>query len=146
MDGIYHDLSRKTDPGKLLGYLNFSDGRPDPRFQKGLDDTFGLLLDRGDPATWKTAPGGLLAASDDLAAGMLQIRRDYVWLHGQAIEKDTKIHQIRRIALDTATVDVELLDGSKVVAREPGTIHYMVLMTPAENSWKVRDIEAVPSF
>ncbi len=47
---------------------------------------------------------------------------------------------------DTANVDVELLDGNKVVAREPSTIHYVVLMTPAENSWKVRDLEAVPSF
>lgn len=36
MDGINHELSRKTEPAKLLGYLNYSDGRPDPRFQKGL--------------------------------------------------------------------------------------------------------------
>ena len=42
MDGIFHELSRKTDPAKLLGYLNFSDGRPDPKFQKGLADAFGV--------------------------------------------------------------------------------------------------------
>ena len=35
MDGIYHELSRKTDPAKLLGYLNFSDGRPDPKYHCG---------------------------------------------------------------------------------------------------------------
>jgi hypothetical protein len=47
---------------------------------------------------------------------------------------------------DTASVEVQLLDGSKVVASEPATILYVVLMTPAENSWKIRDLEAVPSF
>jgi hypothetical protein len=47
---------------------------------------------------------------------------------------------------DTASVEIQLMDGDKVVATEPGTIHYMVLMTPAENSWKIRDLEAVPSF
>ena len=44
MDGIFHELSRKTDPAKLLGYLNFSDGRPDPKFQKGLADAAAFLL------------------------------------------------------------------------------------------------------
>ena len=47
MDGIFHELSRKTDPGKLLGYLNFSDGRPDPKFQKGLADAIAYLDDHG---------------------------------------------------------------------------------------------------
>ena len=47
---------------------------------------------------------------------------------------------------DTASVEIQLLDGDKVVASQLGTIYYMVLMTPAENSWKVRDLEAVPSF
>ena len=28
MDGIFHELSRRTEPAKLLGYLNFSDRRP----------------------------------------------------------------------------------------------------------------------
>lgn len=47
---------------------------------------------------------------------------------------------------DAAQVEVQLLDGDKVVATEPATVHYVVLMTPAENSWKVRDLEAVPNF
>ena len=54
MDGIFHELSRKTDPAKLLGYLNFSDGRPDPRFQKGLADACAHLLESGDPLPWRT--------------------------------------------------------------------------------------------
>lgn len=42
----------------------------------------------------------------DLTAGMLGIRRNYVRSRGRAIEKDTKTHQMRRIALDAATVEV----------------------------------------
>jgi len=43
---------------------------------------------------------------NDLAAGVLGIRRNYVRSRGRAIEKDTKTHQMRRIALDAATVEV----------------------------------------
>lgn len=32
----------------LLGYLNFSEGRPDPRFQKGLDEAAAALVRSGD--------------------------------------------------------------------------------------------------
>jgi hypothetical protein len=47
---------------------------------------------------------------------------------------------------DTANVEVQLMDGDKVVASQPATIFYVVLITPAENSWKIRDLQAVPSF
>jgi hypothetical protein len=76
MDGIYHELSRKTDPAKLLGYLNFSDGRPDPRFQKGLADAFGHLLDGGDPAPWNTLPAWLARALAELQASGAAAFRD----------------------------------------------------------------------
>lgn len=42
----------------------------------------------------------------DLAAGKLTIRRNYVRVAGKADVKDTKTHQMRRISLDPATVDV----------------------------------------
>jgi hypothetical protein len=39
--------------------------------------------------------------------GLLQIRRNYRWLRGRTIEKDTKTHQLgRTAALDAETVDV----------------------------------------
>jgi hypothetical protein len=47
---------------------------------------------------------------------------------------------------DTAQLHVEVLDGSKVVHSEDVTIHYVALMTAAENSWKVRVLQEVPSF
>ena len=42
----------------------------------------------------------------DLAGGMLEIRRNYVWTNGRGVEKDTKTHQMRRIALDPETVEL----------------------------------------
>ncbi|ABF43604.1 hypothetical protein Acid345_4604 [Candidatus Koribacter versatilis Ellin345] len=74
------------------------------------------------------------------------LRRKYVD-HGHKVEAVFYSYDGSALQLkDSASVEVQLLDGNKVVATEPGTIHYMVLMTPAENSWKIRDLEAVPSF
>ena len=42
----------------------------------------------------------------DLACGMLAVRRNYVRTGSRGIEKDTKTHQMRRIALDAGTVAV----------------------------------------
>ena len=42
----------------------------------------------------------------DLDGGTLDIRRNYVWTNGRGVEKDTKSHQMRRIALDPETVEV----------------------------------------
>jgi hypothetical protein len=43
--------SRISFPG-LLGYLNFSAGKPDARFQKQLNETYGLLADSGIDDVW----------------------------------------------------------------------------------------------
>ena len=53
MDGIFHELSRKIDPAKLLGYLNFSDGRVDAKFQKGLSDVVGFVHELDEPKPWE---------------------------------------------------------------------------------------------
>jgi hypothetical protein len=76
MDGIFHELSRKTDPAKLLGYLNFSDGRPDPRFQKGLADAAAHLLERGEAAPWRALPQWLAHELDALVAAGAAAFRD----------------------------------------------------------------------
>src|ERR1035437_8024828 len=74
------------------------------------------------------------------------LRRRYVD-HGHKVEAVFYSYDGSALQLkDTASVEIQLLDGDKVVASQLGTIYYMVLMTPAENSWKVRDLEAVPSF
>ena len=45
---------------------------------------------------------------------------------------------------DTAEFEIQLLDGEKVISSETATINYVALLTPAENSWRVRVLEAVP--
>ncbi|MFZ0708182.1 MAG: hypothetical protein WAM71_21460 [Candidatus Korobacteraceae bacterium] len=47
---------------------------------------------------------------------------------------------------DTAQLQIQLLDGDKVVASQEVTAHYVVLMTAAENSWKVRVLQEVPAL
>jgi len=37
---------------------------------------------------------------------VLEIRRNYVWVNGHAIDKDTKTHRMRRIALDPTAGDL----------------------------------------
>ncbi|CAN5298794.1 hypothetical protein BH11PLA2_BH11PLA2_30090 [soil metagenome] len=69
MDGLPAELGRRHDVGKLLGYLNFSDGRPDPRFRRGLADAFGTLLEHHDATPWLTLGRWFLASCDDLATG-----------------------------------------------------------------------------
>ncbi len=76
MDGIFHELSRRTDPAKLLGYLNFSDGRPDPRFQKGLADACAHLIETGDAAPWRALPVWLNHELDQLVASGAAAFRD----------------------------------------------------------------------
>jgi hypothetical protein len=47
---------------------------------------------------------------------------------------------------DTARLQLQLVDGDRVVQSEDATLHFVVLLTAAENSWKVRVLEAVPAF
>jgi hypothetical protein len=45
---------------------------------------------------------------------------------------------------DVANVEIQLLDGGKVVHSERATVNYVALMTVAEDRWKVRVLDAVP--
>ncbi len=47
---------------------------------------------------------------------------------------------------DVAELQIQVLDGDKVLHSEDVTVHYVALLTAAENSWKVRVLEAVPAF
>jgi hypothetical protein len=47
---------------------------------------------------------------------------------------------------DTASVEIQLLDGESVVHSEDANINYIVLMTPAADHWQVRMLQGVPSF
>ncbi|HEX8927033.1 MAG TPA: hypothetical protein VF786_14635 [Terriglobales bacterium] len=47
---------------------------------------------------------------------------------------------------DTAQQETEYFDGGTLLKSEQGTVRYLAVLTPAESSWKVRILEAVPSF
>ena len=76
MDGIFHELSRKTDPAKLLGYLNFSDGRPDVKFQRGLADAAAFLTASGDTSPWNALARWLVQNLSELEASGASAFRD----------------------------------------------------------------------
>ncbi|HVZ17779.1 MAG TPA: hypothetical protein VG897_11715 [Terriglobales bacterium] len=46
---------------------------------------------------------------------------------------------------DTAQVEVQFLDGEKLLHSEQRTENYTVVMTAAENRWKVRVLQATPA-
>ncbi|MGL4424227.1 MAG: hypothetical protein ACRCZF_26465, partial [Gemmataceae bacterium] len=52
MDGLIAELSRRYDPAKPLGYLNFATGAPDGRYRKFLLDVCELLLTFDHPMPW----------------------------------------------------------------------------------------------
>jgi len=47
---------------------------------------------------------------------------------------------------DTAQFEIQLLDGGKVVSSKKITRKYIAVVTVVEDSWKVRVLDAVPSF
>jgi len=46
---------------------------------------------------------------------------------------------------DHAQVDVQILDGGKVIYEEPLSVEYIVLMTPGADRWLVRQIQGLPN-
>jgi hypothetical protein len=45
---------------------------------------------------------------------------------------------------DRAQLEIQTLDGDKVIDQQQVTLHYVVLMTPGADRWLVRDLQAVP--
>ena len=47
---------------------------------------------------------------------------------------------------DTARLEIQLLDGDKVIATQNVTRKYIAIVTVVEDSWKVRVLDAVQDF
>ena len=45
---------------------------------------------------------------------------------------------------DRAQLEIQILDGNKVIDQQQVTLHYVVLMTPGADRWLVRDLQAIP--
>lgn len=54
MEASTVELGTRVSPAGVLGYLNFSDGRPDPKFQRALSEAFAFVAERGDAAPWRS--------------------------------------------------------------------------------------------
>ncbi len=52
----------------LLGWLNFSDGRPDARWQKQVNDAFAFFAEQGEPKPWLALLNALTAGLQELHA------------------------------------------------------------------------------
>lgn len=72
----------------------------------------------------------------DLAGGTLNVRRNHVRVTGKSIDKDTKTHRARRLAIDEATVEIlrEHLQRYEQRCRdigvEPGSSAYLFSYSP----------------
>ena len=91
------------------------------------------------------------AANDKLTASIDQQRK--TGLHQRILDKghtvDVVFYSPEGSAMelhDTVQLQLQVMDGNKVVHSEDATVCYVALLTAAENSWKVRVLEAVPSF
>src|SRR5215203_2853915 len=76
MDASLPGLAERVPPPALLGYLNFSDGRPDPKFQRALDEAFAFLLSRREDRPWEVLGRWLSAQADALHAANSPAFRD----------------------------------------------------------------------
>ena len=47
---------------------------------------------------------------------------------------------------DTASLETEVLDGGSVIHSDQGQIHYVAIMTPDADRWKVRVLESTPAL
>jgi hypothetical protein len=90
-------------------------------------------------------------ASDRLAETIQQQKQ--TGLHRRYVDRGHKVQAVfyssegSAMELhDTAQLQIQLLDGDKVVASRDLTAQYVVLMTAAENSWKVRVLQEVPAL
>lgn len=129
-----------------------------------VEETTQNAVARDYAAAWQAMAAGLdqnradlLAANfvgpadEKLTAGIDQQRK--TGLHQHIVDKghsvDVVFYSPEGSAMelhDTARLELQVLDGSKVIHSEEATVRYVALLTAAENSWKVRTIEAVPSF
>jgi hypothetical protein len=66
VDERYAQLEQIVSASALLGYLNFSDGRPDPRWQKQLNDAYAFFAEHGETAPWQALVDWLRTRLRDL--------------------------------------------------------------------------------
>src|SRR5262245_61929701 len=66
MDATHAALNRAAFASRLLGWINFSDGRPDAKWQRQLDDAYDAAMGEGVKQPWQGVRAWLLAELDGL--------------------------------------------------------------------------------
>jgi hypothetical protein len=69
-------LAQRVSPAGLLGYLNFSDGRSDPRFQQALNTAYAHFAAEGSATPWRSLYDWLAQQCDELSAAGSSAFRD----------------------------------------------------------------------
>jgi len=107
----------KSNPAKIAKKPRLPVPEPDPPSAEEAARILAAAWEEDDDwgtFVWLTLVTGMRRAEllalrwddVDLADGIVEIRRGYVWVNGRGIEKTTKTHRMRRVSLDAATVDV----------------------------------------
>jgi hypothetical protein len=76
LDERYAGLDEAVPVAGILGYLNFSQGRPDPRWQRQVADAYAFLAARGAEAPWQVLHDWLRERLAALQAGGAAAFRD----------------------------------------------------------------------
>ena len=69
MEIRFEELDSVLPLQNMLGYLNFSEGKPDARFQVQISDAYGFLTERGQREPWNGLLGLLAAKLRSLQSG-----------------------------------------------------------------------------
>jgi hypothetical protein len=129
-----------------------------------LEDSTEIAIVRDYATAWQALARSLAEnRTDTLNVGFVGIAKDQLTArvrkqqesglrtrlvdHGHKVEAVFYSPEGSAIQLrDTAQLEMQVLDGDKVIHSEHVTQHYVALMTVAELGWKVRVLETVPSF
>ncbi|HTU93903.1 MAG TPA: hypothetical protein VMF69_27730, partial [Gemmataceae bacterium] len=108
MDERYAHLEQIVSTSALLGYLNFSDGRPDPRWQKQLNDAYAFLAEHGETApcqaffSWLTAALHRLHGEGSAAFRAVEQAEDVLEMAGGVLRAYRRHHGDLLAHLDEA--------------------------------------------
>ncbi len=129
-----------------------------------VEDTTQKAIERDYAAAWQALGDALEQNRPDLlAANFVGTAHEKLertiseqrksGLHQRYLDKGHRVNAVFYSAegsaielQDVAELQIQVLDGEKVLHSEDVTVHYVALLTAAENSWKVRVLEAVPAF
>jgi hypothetical protein len=148
--------ARTSNPGALQ---SFDAASAAPR---AMEDTTAVAIQRDYAHAWRSLVSALEANRADLldenfTGGARQQWQDAI--HAQQRNGLSRRiidhgHQMRVTfyspdgsaveAVDAADLEIEYREGDKLLSSERIQARYLVLLTPAENSWKLRILQQVP--